>query len=184
MAQVTVLITPIILSISTKSTLGIIMSIAGVGMLLGGILLFFIKIKNYLYWINIFATLQALIFLLAILNVGVIAIAIGAFLFMFFGSLIGVLNYTYWQKHVKQEIKGRIFGFRQSIILFFTMLGYTVSAPMSHLMQVLLNIFPSVLEVIGSYLHPEIRLLFILNTFLIVIIVIVIHRKQKINFLG
>jgi len=178
-AQVTVLITPIILSISTKSTLGIIMSIAGVGMLLGSIVLFFIKIKNYLYWINIFAILQALIFLLSVFNVGVISIAIGAFLFMFFSSLVGVLNYTYWQEHVAQEIKGKIFGFRQSIILFSIMLGYMASAPMSHLMQTLLGNFPSVLEIIGSYLHPEIRLLFIVNAFFIVIIVIVVHRMQK-----
>ena len=179
MAQVTVLITPIILSISTKSTLGIIMSISGVGMLLGSIVLFLIKIKNYLYWINIFALLQALIFLLAIVNVGVITIGIGAFLFMFFSSLIGILNYTYWQKHVEQKIKGRIFGFRNSIIMFSIMLGYMASAPMSHLMQTLLNNFPSVLEIIGSYLHPEIRLLFIVNAFFIILIVIIIQGKMN-----
>ena len=178
-SQVTVLITPIILSISTKSTLGIIMSIAGVGMLLGSILLFFIKIKNYLYWINIFAILQALIFFLAILNVGVISIAFGAFLFMFFSSLIGVLNYTYWQEQVEQKIKGRIFGFRQSMIMFSIMLGYMASAPMSHLTQTVINHFPSVLNMIGSYLHPEIRLLFMINAVFIVIIVVFIHRQQS-----
>ena len=99
---------------------------------------------------------------------------------MFFSSLIGILNYTYWQKHVEEEIKGRIFGFRQSIILFSIMLGYMVSAPMSHLMQTLLTSFPSILSIVGSYLHPEIRLLFIVNAFFIVLVVIVIHRKQRI----
>ena len=181
MAQVTVLITPIVLSISTKSTLGVVMSIAGVGMLLGSTLLFFIKIKNYLYWINLFAILQALIFVLSIFNIGVVTIAIGAFLFMFFSSLVGVLNYTYWQKRVEQKIKGRIFGFRRSIIMFSIMLGYMASAPMSHLMQLLLDSFPFLLEVIGAYLHPEIRLLFMFNAFFIVIIVLIIHRKQKIQ---
>jgi len=181
MAQVTVLITPVILSISTKSTLGIVMSIAGVGMLFGNIILFFIKIKNYLYWINIFAILQALIFLLAILNVGVITIAFGAFLFMFFGALIGVLNYTYWQERVEQKRKGKIFGFRRSIIMFFIMLGYMASAPMSHLLQILLNHFPPLLDIIGSYLHPEIRLLFMINAFFIVIIVMAIKKKQNHN---
>lgn len=181
MAQVTVLITPIILSISTKSTLGIIMSIAGVGMLLGSIVLFFIKIKNYLYWINIFAILQALIFLLAILNVGVITITIGAFLFMFFSSLIGILNYTYWQEHVEQKIKGRIFGFRQSILMVSIMLGYMASASMSHFMQVILNYFPSILEIIGTYLHPEIRLLFIVNAFTIILFVTFVTSSNKYN---
>ena len=179
MAQVTVLITPIILSIAAKSTLGIIMSIAGMGMLLGSILLFFLKIKKLLYWINVFAILQALIFLLAIFDVGVLEIGAAAFLFMFFSSLIGVLNYTYWQEQVEQKIKGKIFGFRQSIIMFSIMLGYTTSAPMSHLMQTILNNFPSVLEVIGSYLHPEIRLLFVVNAFFIVIVVMIIHSIMK-----
>jgi len=178
MAQVTVLITPIILSISDKSNLGMVMSIAGLGMLSGSILLIFVKIKSFLSWINIFATLQALIFLLAIFNVGVMEIAIGAFFFMFFSSLVGILNYTYWQEEVEETIKGRIFGLRQSIILFSTMLGYIASAPMSHLMQILLNHFPLVLEIIGSYLHPEIRLLFIINAFFIIAMVIVIHRKR------
>ena len=179
MAQVTVLITPIILSISDNSTLGMVMSIAGVGMLLGSILLLFVKIKKLLYWINIFAILQALIFLLAIFDVGVKEIAVGAFLFMFFSSLIGILNYTYWQEQVEQTIKGKIFGLRQSIILFSIMLGYIASAPMSHLMEVILSIFPSILEIIGTYVHPEIRLLFIVNAFLIVIIVIIIYKQQQ-----
>ena len=180
MAQVTVLITPIILSISDKSTLGMVMSIAGVGMLLGSITLFFIKLKKFLYWINIFAVLQALIFLLAIFNVGVLEITIGAFLFMFFSSLIGTLNYTYWQEQVEQELKGRVFGFRRSIILFSIMLGYLASAPMSHVMQSLIHTFPSILDVIGNYLHPEIRLLFMFSAFIIVVIVMIIYRKQKI----
>lgn len=179
MAQVTVLITPIILSISDKSTLGMVMSIAGVGMLLGSILLLFVKIKKLLYWINIFAILQALIFLMAIFHIGVKEIAAGAFLFMFFSSLIGILNYTYWQEQVEQTIKGKIFGLRQSIILFSIMLGYIASAPMSHLMEVILSVFPSILEVIGTYIHPEIRLLFIVNAFLIVSIVIIIYNQQK-----
>jgi MFS family permease len=182
MSQVTVLITPIILSISTKSTLGIIMSIAGVGMLAGTIVSFFVKIKNDLRWINIFAILQALIFLLAILNVGVIAIAVGAFLFMLFSAMLGVLNYAYWQERVEQKIKGRVFGLHQSVIMFAIVLGYIASAPMSHLMQTLLSIFPSVLHIIGSYLYPEIRLLFIVNAFFIIIVVVIIHRKQRETF--
>ena len=180
MAQVTVLITPIVLSISTKSTLGVVMSIAGIGMLLGSIVLFFIKLKNYLYWINIFAILQALIFILSIFNVGVITIAIGAFLFMFFSSLVGVLNYTYWQERVEQKIKGKIFGFRRSIIMFSILLGYMISAPMSYFMHILLDYFPFLLEVIGSYLHPEIRLLFIFNAFFIVGIVLLVWRRQRV----
>ena len=182
MAQVTVLITPIILSISTKSALGIIMSISGMGMLAGTIVSFFVKIKNDLHWFNIFAILQALISLLAILNVGVIAIAVGAFLFMLFSAMSGVLNYTYWQEHVEQKIKGRVFGLRQSVTMFAIMMGYIASAPMSHLMQILLSSFPSVLQIIGSYLHPEIRLLFIVNAFFIVIVVVIIHRKQRETF--
>jgi len=177
MAQVTVLITPIVLSIATKSTLGIIMSIAGLGMLLGSIVLLFIKIGNYLYWINRLAILQALLFLLAVFNLEIISIAIGAFLFMFFSALIGILNYTYWQEHVDQKIKGKLFGFRQSVILFSIMMGYIFSAPLTHLMQVLLRIFPSILDIIGSYLYPEIRILFIINAFIIVI-VIASNRKK------
>lgn len=180
MAQVIVLITPIILSISSKSVLGMIMSISGVGMLLGSILFFFIKTDKYVSWINRFAVLQALIFLLAIFEVNVFHIGIGAFLFMFFSSIISVLNYTYWQKEIKQEIKGKVFSLRQSIILFSIMLGYLTSAPMTYLMQTILNKFPFLLHYIGTYLHPEIRLLFIVNAGFILFIIFLIQRYSKV----
>ena len=180
MAQVTVLITPLILSISTKSALGMIMSISGVGMLIGSVIPLVVDIhKNVLARINSFAALQALIFLLAVFNVGVVEIAVGSFLFMVFGSLIGILNYTFWQENVEQKIKGKVFGFRRSVMLLSLMAGYMLSAPNVHLMQTLLDTFPLIYRVIGTHTQPGIRLLFIINAFIIVAVVFVIHMKQR-----
>ncbi len=179
MAQTTVLITPVILTISTKTILGVIISLSGVGMLVASISLLFIKIKRYLYWITRFAMLQAFILFLAIFHVNIIHIAIGSFLFMFLSSALNITNYTFWQKEIDNSKKGQLFAIRNSIMMFSLMLGYLLSSPLVGLMKICLIHSNWLSTFIGDYLKPEIRLLFIVNGIIILIVVFLIERERK-----
>jgi len=179
MAQVSVLITPIILDITTKSIFGIVMSISGIGMLLASVFTFVINLKDNLFWINTFFMLQALVLSFAIFEVDIVAITLVSFSFTFISSVIGILNLTYWQQEVHQKIKGKLFGLRKSIMLFSISLGYLLSVPLADFMQYLLEVFPSLYTAMGSEVHPEIRLLFIINAFIIIWVVTVINKQQK-----
>jgi MFS family permease len=179
MAQTTVLITPVILSISTKTILGMIISLSGIGMLIASVLLLNIKINRSLYWINIFAMLQAIILFLAILHVNIIHIAIGSFLFMFFSSSLNITNYAYWQNEIDNSKKGQLFAMRNSIMMFSLMMGYLLSATMVELMKILLEHFDWLSSFIGHYLKPEIRLLFIFNGSIILIVTFIIEFRRK-----
>jgi len=179
MAQTTVLITPVILSISTKTILGMIISLSGIGMLVASLLLLSIKIERSVYWINRFAMLQALILFLAILHVNIIHIAIGSFLFMFFSSSINITNYAYWQKEIENSRKGQLFAMRNSIMMLSLMLGYLLSSPLVELMKIIIQNFDIVSNFIGDYLKPEIRLLFIFNAIVILLITSIIEIKRK-----
>jgi MFS family permease len=182
MAQTTVLITPVILSISTKTILGMIISLSGIGMLIASLLLLSIKIERSLYWINRFAMLQALILFLAILHVNIIHIAIGSFLFMFFSSSLNITNYAYWQKEIENSKKGQLFAMRNSIMMLSLMMGYLLSSPLVELMKIVLENFHSLSSIVGTYLKPEIRLLFIFNGVIILIISSIIEiKRQKIT---
>lgn len=182
MAQTTVLITPVILSISTKTILGMIISLSGIGMLIASISLLSIKIDRSLYWINRFAMLQALILFLAILHVNIIHIAIGSFLFMFFSSSLNITNYAYWQKEIDNSKKGQLFAMRNSIMMLSLMLGYLLSSPLVELMKIVIEEFGSLSNIIGTYLKPEIRLLFIFNGIVILIVTSIIElKRQKID---
>ncbi|NOZ90886.1 MAG: MFS transporter [Epsilonproteobacteria bacterium] len=178
MAQTTVLITPVILSISTKTVLGGIISLSGVGMLIASILLLKIKINRSLYWINRFAMLQAIILFLAILHVNIIHIAIGSFLFMFFSSLLNITNYAYWQKEIDNERKGQLFAMRNSIMMFSLMMGYLLSAPLVEVSKIALEHYSTLYSFIGTYLKPEIRLLFIFNGVVILVVSLIIEWQR------
>jgi len=179
MAQTTVLITPVILSISTKTILGLIISLSGIGMLVASIILLFVKIERYLYWITRFAIFQALILFLAIFHVNIIHIAIGSFLFMFLSSALNITNYTFWQQEIDNSKKGQLFSIRNSIIMFSLMLGYLLSSPLVGIMNILLGHFNWLSIFIGDYLKPEIRLLFIINGIIILIVAFLIEKERK-----
>ncbi len=79
MALVSVLITPVVLSMATVTTLGTVMSIAGAGMLTGSLIMIIFKTNRYLYWMNRFALLLAVILFLAVFEASVPLISCIAF---------------------------------------------------------------------------------------------------------
>jgi hypothetical protein len=59
------------------------------------------------------------------------------------------------------------------------MLGYLLSSPLVELMKIMLENFDWLSSFVGSYLKPEIRLLFIVNGSIILIITSIIELKRQ-----
>ncbi len=183
MSIVSINLVPLVLNIGTVSSLGTVMSIAGCGLVTGSVIMMFFITKQYNYWMNRFAFFQASILFLAIIDLNLILISIGSFLFMLFSSLIGILNYTYWQNEIKQELKGRLFGLRNSIMGLSLILGYILSAPISQgLMKMLLDKIVLFQYMVGNNSFSKIKLLFILlSIFILLLILIIEYYRVKIN---
>jgi hypothetical protein len=71
---------------------------------------------------------------------------------------------------------------RNSIMMLSLMLGYLLSSPLVELMKIVIDEFGSLSNIIGTYLKPEIRLLFIFNGIVILIVTSIIElKRQKID---
>ena len=131
MSIVSVNIAPLVLNIGTTTDYGAIMSIGGFGLAVGSVIMIFFKTQKYNFWMNRFAFLQATVLFLAVIDLNLAIIAFGSFLFMIFSSMIGTLNYTYWQNEINTDLKGRLFGLRNSVMGLSLLMGYILSAPLS-----------------------------------------------------
>ena len=114
----TVLINPLILSFSTATTYGSIMSIAGCGMLAGSI---FMSIwgggKKSISPLFIFSSLNGIALVIAGLKPSVPLITLGISLSFFTLPIILSTNATIWQNSVHPNVQGRVLG------LFYTITG-------------------------------------------------------------
>jgi MFS transporter, DHA3 family, macrolide efflux protein len=132
MGIMSVLITPVVMKISGSVAVGLIMTLAGLGMLVGSGLLVVCRFQqNKVRVILISALAQGLVFLVVLIRPDIVLIGAGAFVFMFFGGLIGGLNLAIWQKTVPQGMQGRVFSLRTLVMGGAVLLGYLLSAPLS-----------------------------------------------------
>ena len=179
MSLVSILITPLVLDISNIQTLGRIMSISGIGMLVGAAIMFAFKTKKYLFYMVILTAILGLILFLAFLHVDVWLIGIGAFLFMLVSSVINTLNYTFWQVEIDDDLKGRLFGLRNSIMAFSLILGYSLSSFISDVvMPSVLKYLPFLNEILGTF-KPAIKLSFIFDACILVGLALIIALKVR-----
>lgn len=69
-------------------------------------------------------------------------------------------------------------------MMFSLMMGYLMSAPLVEVSKMALEHYSTLYNFIGTYLKPEIRLLFIFNGVVILIVSLIIERQRnKIYFL-
>jgi MFS family permease len=114
---VQVLITPLVLSFASPTALGIIMSIGGVGMLIGSLVITIYKggqsaINN----IFIFQFLGGISILFAGLRTSVKLSALAAFLFFFGWPIINSSTRLIFQKKVSSDVQGRVFAFIRPVL--------------------------------------------------------------------
>ncbi|MEA5574017.1 MFS transporter [Calothrix sp. UHCC 0171] len=129
---VQVLITPLVLSFASPTALGSIMSIGGIGMLLGSLLIIIHRgAKQKINSIFIFQFLGGLSILAAGLKTSVILSALAAFLFFFTWTIINSSTRFILQKKVSHDVQGRVFALIGGVTGISFPIAYLVAGPLA-----------------------------------------------------
>ncbi|MCE9667442.1 MFS transporter [Myxococcus stipitatus] len=129
---VTVLITPLVLSFADASRLGWVMSIAGVGMLAGGVMMgaWGGPRKRILGMLG-FQLLSGLALFGAALPASPGMVAGAAFVFMFCVPVIAGCSHAIWQSKVPVGLQGRVFAVRRMVALSAPPLAALLAGPLA-----------------------------------------------------
>nr|QEO74432.1 major facilitator transporter [uncultured bacterium] len=127
------LVTPLVLTFASPRELGVIASVSGSGMLVGGLLMtaWGGPKRRLVQGVLAFTLLQGCVLFLAGLRPNGVLVAIGGFLFMFFNPLISGCCLTLWQRKVEPEAQGRVFAMRQMIAWSTLPLAYLLAGPLA-----------------------------------------------------
>jgi DHA3 family macrolide efflux protein-like MFS transporter len=140
------LIVPMILGFTTEDVLGLILSIAGLGMLTGGIVMSaWGGPSRKVYGVLGPETFSGLCFILIGLKPIPGLVAVGAFLAHTTIAIVEGSNQAIWQVKVPPEIQGRVFGAQQMVTRSTTPLAYLLAGPLAD------KIFEPMLAVDGSF---------------------------------
>jgi MFS family permease len=113
---VIVLITPLILSFTSAEVLGRVLSLAGMGMLTGSLIMgIWGGPKRRIYGILGFTFLQGLLLLLGGLQPSIPLIIVATFTFLFCTPIVDGCSQAIWQSKVPTDIQGRVFAVRRMI---------------------------------------------------------------------
>jgi len=141
-----VLTTPLVLTFASASVLGMVFSIGGIGMLVGGVVLSaWGGPKRRIYGVLGFQFLSGLCFILAGLRPSAVLIMIAAFFFFFSGTFIYGCSQAIWQSKVPPDLQGRVFAVRRMVAWSSTPLAYLIAGPLAE------YVFEPLLAVGGPY---------------------------------
>lgn len=130
--MVIVLITPLVLSFANVSTLGMVMSFAGVGMVVGAVVMsMWGGPKRRIHGVLGFYLLSALALLAASLPPSAPVVAGGAFVYLMCSPLVLSPMQAIWQSKVPAGLQGRVFSVRRMITLAAPPLAALLSGPLS-----------------------------------------------------
>ncbi len=188
MGIVELLITPLVLSFASATTLGLVLSIAGCGMLVGTLVMSaWGGPKRRVYGVLGFTLLQGLLLFLGGLRPNVPLVTAAAFVYLFSSPIIFGSSQAIWQSKVEPDVQGRVFAARAMIAWSALPFAYLSSGPLvDHVFEPLLvpggplagslgqliGVGPgrgigllfivlgilSVLATVGGYLYPRLRL--------------------------
>ncbi|MBW4632888.1 MAG: MFS transporter [Iphinoe sp. HA4291-MV1] len=129
---VNVLTTPLVLSFASPAMLGIILSIDGIGMLLGTLVISTWKGPTRLMQsILVFHLLGGLCIFVTGLRTSVPLIAVAVFLSGLGSQIIYCSLQVIWQRKVAPEVQGRVFAVRRMISTVSQPLAYIVAGPLA-----------------------------------------------------
>lgn len=132
MGSVGVLVTPLVLSFTSSAVLGMILSVSGVGMLIGSLI---ISIrggpKRLIHSVLGFQMLGGLSILIAGLRTSAELIALAAFLSFLGWPIINACAQVIFQKKVAPDMQGRFFAIRQMVTDTSFPLSYIVAGPLA-----------------------------------------------------
>jgi len=109
--MVVVLIAPLVLGFSTAQVLGVVSSLAGIGMILGAVTMsVWGGPRQRINGVLGFTLLRSLLLFLGGLQPSAALIATAASLFLFFGQISGGSAQALWQTKVAPQVQGRVFA--------------------------------------------------------------------------
>jgi MFS family permease len=187
LGMVGVLVTPLVLSFASPTVLGIVMSIGGIGMLVGSLVMSaWGGPKRRAYGVLNFMLLGGVCILLGGLRPSAPLIAVAAFLFFFGLPIINGCYQTIMQSKVAPEVQGRVFAVNGMIAWSSMPLAYLVAGPLTdHIFEPLLAaggpLTGSIGRLVGIGPGRGIGLLFIVLGILIVLAVAGGYRYPRLR---
>ena len=187
MRMVIVLLTPLVLGFTSAATLGTILSISGVGLLCGGVLVSVWKGPvRKIHWIFGSVLAQALLLFLGGFQPNVPLVAAAAFLFMFCSPLALSASQAIWQSKVAPDVQGRVFAFRRMISTSSIPIAYLIAGPVAdYIFEPLMAsdgpLAPSLGQLIGTGTGRGIGLLFIVLGLLTVLVTMVFYLNPRVR---
>jgi MFS transporter, DHA3 family, macrolide efflux protein len=129
---VTVLFTPLVLSFTSATVLGTIVSVGGIGLLAGSLVIStWGGPPRLICGLLGFELLGGLCILVAGLRTSVPILALAAFLFFFGMAIINSCSQAIWQRKVALEVQGRVFAVRRMIAWSSQPLAYLIAGPLT-----------------------------------------------------
>lgn len=188
-AMVMVLFTPLILSVTTPDVLGIILTLAGVGMLLGSIMVsLWRNVGDRIAVIFGFTLLGGLCILSGGLVVSIPLYALAAFLFFWSQPFISTANNVILQKKVPSRLQGRIFAFNQTLTstafpVAYLVAGFLVDQFFEPLMSHQGLLASSIGRIIGTGQGRGISLLFVLIGLMQMVFTAIFYQYPRLRLL-
>ncbi|HIK32453.1 MAG TPA: MFS transporter [Oscillatoriales cyanobacterium M59_W2019_021] len=182
-----VLMWPMVLSNSSGVGLGMVLSVAGCGMLLGSIAISaWGGPKRRIYGILLFMFLQGLCLLLGGIRPTVIVAAIVGFGYLFARPIIASCNQTIWQSKVPLHLQGRVFALQNVVeksLLIVALLsaGPLVERVFEPLMAPDGLLADSVGQLLGVGPGRGIGLLFVLMGMLNILVTAIAYRTPRLR---
>ena len=121
-----------ILSFSTSENLGILLSIGGIGMLLGSLLITTHKqgLNFRLSIIVLSVLLQGMLMIMFSVKTSLITAGIGIFGYLFVQPIIISCNLSIWQSKIPSNLQGRVFALQQLLERSLAIIAYIMIGPL------------------------------------------------------
>ena len=131
-SMVGTLIVPMILNFTTADVLGVIISVAGGGMLTGSLIMsLFGGPKRRIHRILNFELLSGVCFVLIGLRPSAVLIALSAFVAHLTIAIVTGSNQALWQSKVAPEVQGRVFAMQQMVARSLTPFAYLIAGTLA-----------------------------------------------------
>lgn len=184
-----VLTTPMVLSFTSPSVLGTVLSVGGSGMLVGSMLMSaWGGPKRRINGVLGFQALTGLCFILAGLRPSAVLVAVAAFFFFFSLPFINGSSQAIWQSKIAPGVQGRVFAVRRMIAWSSVPLSYLIAGPLAEyvfepLMTVGGPLAATVGRVTGAGPGRGIGLLFIIMGILTLLIDLAGYSYPRLRYL-
>lgn len=132
LGNVSVLVTPLVLSVGDTAALGAVLSVGGVGMLIGSLLMsVWGGPARRMNGVLGFMLLSGVFVSLAGVRPLVPLFFVAAFGFFFCLALLNSCFWTIWQSRIAPDMQGRVFGTIQMIASLSLPMGYVTAGPLA-----------------------------------------------------